>query len=75
MLRMHECLLGKGSEEAEWTEVAKMGCQPQGQCFTLAFSETGDEQKSATYGTEGGRDNPAQFCKQSSEMIRVNMWI
>lgn len=62
-------LLGKGSEEAEGTEVAQMGCRPQGQCFTLdseAFSETGDEQKSATYGTEGGRDNPAQFCKPSS---------
>ena len=57
MLRMHECLLGKGSDEAEWTEVAKMACQPQGQCFTLdneAFSETGDEQKSATYGQREG---------------------
>lgn len=67
MLRMHECLIGKGSKE--WTEVAKMGCRPQGQCFTLdseAFSETGGEQKSATYRTDGGRDNPAQFCKPSS---------
>lgn len=69
MLRMHECLIGKGSEEAERTEVAKMGCRPQGQCFTLdseTFSETGGKQKSAMYRTDGGRDNPAQFCKPSS---------
>lgn len=69
MLRMHECLIGKGSEGAEWTEVARMSCRPQSQCFTLdseTFSETGGKQKSATYRTDGGRDNPAQFCKLSS---------